>query len=236
MAAEKRSSNKRIIIFFIIAVLITIVGLILAINLFKLFKEDLIEDAFDIISWLIPLAIALVFWILFLTQINKITATDEELEEWKNQIQTKHPNSQNYVKQEDMKKFSNKLSFWLHTLRFSFAKVTTAIVLPIALVGFVASIAIPFVGIFSDEGAGRFSYGVYISDCNSCVVVTAYNFKSDKTYQMGMCDKEAGYSYTWKQSGNYTLSGSTLTIPAGSFTVISNTKLKDSSGGYWVKR
>ena len=61
MAAEKRSSNKRIFIFFIIAVLITIVGLILAINLFKLFKEDLIEGAFDIISWLIPLAIALVF-------------------------------------------------------------------------------------------------------------------------------------------------------------------------------
>ena len=235
MANEKRFSNKRAIVFFIIAVLITILGLILAINLFTLFKDNLGEGPFDIISWLIPLAIALVFWILFFTEINKIIATDEELEEWKKQIQTKHPNMQNYVKQEDMKKFSNKLSFWLHTLRYGFAKVATAIVLPLALIGFVGSVAVPFVGIFSDAGTG-FSYGIYISDCSSCVAVTAYNFKSDKTYQIGICDKEAGYSYTWTKSGNYTLSGSTITISAGSFTVISNTKLKDSSGGYWVKR
>ena len=235
MAKEKRFSNKRAIIFFIIAVLITILGLILAINLFRLFKENLVEGAFDVISWLIPLAIALVFWVLFFGEISKVTATDEQLEEWKKEIQTKHPNSQNYVKQEDMKKFSSKLSFWLHTLHFSFAKIMTAIILPVALVGFVASVAIPFVGIFSDAGTA-FSYGIYISDCSNCVVVTAYNFKSDKTYQMGMCDKEAGYAYTWKQSGNYSISGSTITIPAGTFTIVSSTKLKDSSGGYWVKK
>ena len=235
MAKENRFSNKRAIVFFIIAVLITILGLILAINLFTLFKEDLIEGPSDILLWLIPLFIALIFWILFLTEISRITATDEELEEWKNQIQAKHPNAQNYMKQDDLIKFSNKLSFWLHTLRYSFAKVTTAIVLPVALIAFVASVTIPFIGMFSDAGTG-FSYGIYINECSECVVVTAYNFKSDKTYQMGACDKEEGYTYTWTKSGTYTLSGSTITIPAGTFTIISSTKLKDSSGGYWVKR
>ena len=235
MAKEKRFSHKRALIFFIIAVAITILVFILAINLFRLFKEELVENAFDVFSWLLPLAAALVMWILFFTEINKVTATDEELEEWKNQILEKHPNFTNFAKQEDMKKLGNKFSFWLHTLRHSFAKITTAIVLPVALVGFVASAAIPFFGIFSDLDTG-FSYGVYLSDCSSCVVVTAYNFKSDKTYQMGMCDKEAGYAYTWKQSGNYSISGSTITIPAGSFTIVSSTKLKDSTGGYWVKR
>ena len=235
MAVKKRFSNKKAIIFFVIAVLLTILSLILAINVFKLFKEDLIEGAFDIVSWLIPLAIALVFWLLFVFEIGKITATDEELEAWKNEIQSKHPNSNNYVKQEDMKKFGTKVSFWLHTLGNSAAKVSTSIVLPLALAGFVVSVALPFVGIFSDAGSG-FSYGIYISDCSSCVVVTAYNFKSDKTYQMGSCDKEAGYTYNWTKSGQYSVSGSTITISAGSFTIVSSTKLRDSSGGYWIKK
>ena len=234
MKKEKRFSNARAIVFFVIAIIVTILALILAINVFHLFKDNLIEGPMDFISWLIPLGIALVMWLLFFGEITKIKASDEELEQWKNQILDKHPNATNYVTQEDMKKFTTKISFWLHTLRNGIAKISAAVALPVALVGFVAAIAIPFVGIFS-EGGG-FSYGIYISDCGSCAVATAYNFKSDKTYQMGMCDKGAGYSYTWTKSGTYTLNGSKITISAGTFTAISATKLKDNTGGYWVKR
>ena len=76
MENKKRFSSKRAIIFVIIAILLTILALILAINTFNLFRDDLIEGAMDILYWLIPLAIALVAWILFVGEISKVTATD----------------------------------------------------------------------------------------------------------------------------------------------------------------
>ena len=235
MATKKTFSNKRAFIFLVIAFLLTILTLILAINVFKLFKENLIEGAFDIISWLIPLMLALVSWLLFVGEISTIKATDEELEAWKDEIQAKRPNFQNYVKQEDMKKFGTKLSFWLHTLKNSFAKVGASIVLPISVAAFAVGLVLPFTGMFSGGGSSGFSYGIYLSDCSNCVVVSAYNFKSDKSYQFGHYDKEDS-KYTWTKSGSYNLSGSTITISAGSFTVISSAKLKDSNGGYWIKK
>jgi len=236
MEEKKRFSSKRAIIFFLIALVLTILALILAINTFNLFRDDLIEGAMDILYWIIPLALSLVAWILFAGEISKVTATDAELEEWKNEIQAKHPGAQNYIKQEDMKKFGNKLSFWLHSLHNSFAKVGTSIALPIAVAAFAVSVVLPFVGIFNGGGNSGFSYGIYVSDCNTCVVVTAYNFKSDNTYLLGSYDNETA-KYSWgSKSNTYTVSGSTVTIANGSFTVISSTKLKDSNGAYWVKK
>ena len=236
MENKKRFSSKRAIIFVIIAILLTILALILAINTFNLFRDDLIEGAMDILYWLIPLALALVAWILFAGEISKVTATDAELEEWKNEIQAKRPGFNNYLKQEDMKKFGSKLSFWLHSLHNSFAKVATSVALPLAIAAFAVSVVLPFAGMISSGGSSGFSYGIYVSDCSTCVVVTAYNFKSDKTYQRGAYDNETS-KYTWdSKSYNYSLSGSTITISGGSFTVVSSTKLKDSNGTYWVKK
>ena len=73
------------------------------------------------------------------------------------------------------------------------------------------------------------------SDSPSSVVVTAYSFKSDNTYQLGYYDKETK-KFTWTKSGRYTQSGSTVIIGAKRFKIINGGKrLKDSSGGYWIK-
>lgn len=221
---KSKFSNTFAIICFLLFILLAFMFLILGLTLGLGF-------------WALPYAFVLITsLVLFCIELKKMPITQEDLDEWNNQILAKHPNFNQdmLMKLEDVKKITNRFSYWTHTFKISATKVLACIALPLAFcavgVGVVAPIASGRVG-----GTGTDIVGIYISNSPNAVVVTAYNFRSDDTYQLGSYDRETK-KYTWHSSGKYTKSGSTITIKAGTFTIKNGGKqLQDNYGNYWIK-
>ena len=107
------------------------------------------------------------------------------------------------------------------------------VILILATVLLVVGIGLAVFGAVQGGGSSKVE-GIYISDDSSAVTVTAYEFKDDNTYRMGFYDKETK-KYTWTTSGQYSVSGSTITVKGGTFTIKDGGKKLYGSNGYWVK-
>ena len=182
--------------------------------------------------------------VAFFTEMKKLKITQEQLDEWNNEILKKHPNfnKNNLMKIEDVKKGLNRVSFWTHTLKNPLLKVGTWLALTLSVVSLGTGVILPIAtgggAVGSSNVVGTYLPSYYNSSSSGDIgiaVVTAFKFESNGTARKGSYDLETR-KYTWHDTGTYTKSGSTLKTTWGTFTIKNGGKsLTEHDGSFWTK-
>ena len=198
---------------------------------------------------LIPVIIGTIGMIgLFFTELKKLKITQEQLDEWNNEILKKHPNfnKSNLMKIEDVEKGLNRMSFWTHTLKHPVLKIATWLTLCFSVASLGMGIVIPLAagGGIGSAGGGS-CVGTYVQaqpheTRNNIAQVGRNAWKFDSNGNAYYAAYYNGSSSVWdSQFGKYKKSGSKVTIsgiPGAYFTIKDGgKKLVDSDGGYWIK-
>jgi len=183
----------------------------------------------------------------FFAEMKKLKITQEQLDEWNNEILKKHPNfnKNQLMKLEDTEKSLNKVSFWTHTLKNPLLKISTWLTLTFSVASLGLGVILPLAtgGGIAGGGSGNV-VGVYVQAAQhetknniSQVGRTAWKFDSNgNAFFTGYYN---GSSSSWQSYGKYTKSGSRVTISGigGAYFNIKNSgkALSGSDGSYWIK-
>ena len=200
------------------------------------------------LSWnLLPVILGTILsLVMFFTELKKLKITQENLDEWNNEILKKHLNfnKSNLVKIEDVEKGLNRMSYWTHTIKYPVFKIAAWLTLAFSVASLGVGIVLPLTTGGGFSGGGNV-VGTYVQaqpheTRNNIAQVgrTAWRFDSNgNAYFTGYY---SGNNSAWDSSfGKYKKSGSRVTItgiPGAYFTIKDGgKKLVDSDGGYWIK-
>ena len=188
----------------------------------------------------------LIFGLLFLFSmigffacLKAMPITQEELDRWSKEIHKKNPKLSGMT-MEDTKHIMNRFSYWLHLSRHLFVQIPAAIAFCGSFVLMVVGVGVPV--IFGGSIGGSLDVnGLYVvNTCGSVsgnkesVSVTGIKFTGESSYNAGpySCKDK---TFDTQSSGNYSISGKTISFSSGIFkgetlTIINSSTLRNSQG------